>query len=118
MVGDVITHVIDEMKITDVKINLIQLDGKRPRREMFVIPGQIRAQFDRRAHPGTDPQHLALIRVLTDAGIEGWCTAFYTFGPARPFAETWLDAFKPELVGVAPSQVIQVGPADPAAPSI
>jgi L-alanine-DL-glutamate epimerase-like enolase superfamily enzyme len=90
------------VKITEVKINLIQLDNNRPQREMFVIPDQMRVQFDRRARPGSDPQHLALIRLLTDAGIEGWSTAFYTFGPVRPFAETWLDAFKPELVGLDP----------------
>ena len=87
------------MKITDVRIHLIKLDRPRPQREMFVIPGQARVQFDRRARPGSDPQHLALIRVYTDAGIEGYCTAFYTWGPAQAFAETWLDAFRHELVG-------------------
>jgi L-alanine-DL-glutamate epimerase-like enolase superfamily enzyme len=90
------------MNITDVKVHLIQLDNKRPQREMFVIPGQARVQFDRRARPGDEPDQLALIVIQTDAGIEGYCTAFYTWGPARAFAETWLDAFKPELIGVDP----------------
>ena len=90
------------MLIEDVKIHLVQLDQKRPRREMFVIPGQHRVQFDRRAKPGEEQDQLCFIRVVTDQGIEGWSTAFYTFGPARPFAETWLDAFRHELVGVDP----------------
>jgi len=90
------------MEIKAVKIHLIELGRSRPQREMFVIPDQMRVQFDRRARPGNEPDQLILIRVLTDAGIEGWCTAFYTFGPARAFAETWLDAFRPELVGIDP----------------
>ena len=90
------------MLISEVKIHLVQMDGKRARREMFVIPGQHRVQFDRRAMPGDDPEQLCLIRLITDQGIEGWCTSFYTFGPARAFAETWLDAFRDELVGADP----------------
>ena len=90
------------MIITDVKIHLLQLDEMRRQPEMFVIPGQNRVQFDRRFFPGTEPQHLALIRIMTDVGIEGWCDSFYVFGPTRAFAESWLDAFKPELVGVDP----------------
>jgi len=90
------------MLIKEVKIHLVQLDGKRPQREMFVIPGQDRVQFDRRAKPGEEPNQTCFIRLITDAGIEGWSDAFYTFGPARPFAETWLDAFCSELVGADP----------------
>jgi L-alanine-DL-glutamate epimerase-like enolase superfamily enzyme len=90
------------MKITAVKVQLLRQDRPRPVREMFVIPGQARVQFDRRARQGDQPAHLALIRVQTDAGIEGLCTAFYTWGPAEAFAETFLDAFRHELVGSDP----------------
>ncbi len=90
------------MLIKEVKIHLLEMEGKRPIRTMFVIPGQLRSQFDRRATPGKEPNQLCFIRVITDAGIEGWCTAFYTWGPARAFAETWLDAFRHELVGADP----------------
>lgn len=90
------------MRITSVNIQLIQLDRKRRMREMFIIPEQLRWQFDRRSTPGEEPEILCLIRIGTDAGIEGWCTSFYTFGPARAFAETWLDAFRHELLGVDP----------------
>ena len=74
----------------------------RPRREMFVVPGQDRVQFDRRAKPGNEADQLCLIRLLCDDGTEGWSDACYTFGPARAFAATWLDAFRDELVGVDP----------------
>lgn len=90
------------MLIKEVKIHLIEMEGKRPIRTMFVIPGQLRSQFDRRATPGHEPNQLCFIRVITDTGIEGWSTAFYTWGPARAFAETWLDAFRHELVGADP----------------
>ena len=90
------------MLIKEVKIHLLKMEGKRPIRTMFVIPGQLRSQFDRRATPGKEPNQLCFIRVITDTGIEGWCTAFYTWGPARAFAETWLDAFRHELVGADP----------------
>ena len=94
------------MLINDVKIHLLDLGRPRAVRRMFIIPGQTRAQFDRRAHPPdpatAEPELLALIRIQTDTGIEGLCDAFYTFGPARPFAQTWLDAFRHELVGVDP----------------
>lgn len=90
------------MIISGVRVHLIQLEHNRTRREMFVIPGQARVQFDRRAKPGPEPDQLALIVIETDTGVQGYCTAFYTFGPARAFAETWVDAFRDELVGIDP----------------
>lgn len=90
------------MRITDVKIHLVKLDGKRPIKRMFIIPQQTRWQFDRRVEEGQEDNLMAFIRIFTDAKIEGWCDAVYTWGPARAFAETWLDAFRHELIGTDP----------------
>ena len=90
------------MLIREIKIHLVELEQMRPRREMFVVPGQDRVQFDRRAKPGNEADQLCLIRLLCDDGTEGWSDACYTFGPARTFAAIWLDAFRDELVGVDP----------------
>ena len=79
------------MRITDVRIHLLRLDRPRAEREMFVIPGQLRMQFDRRSRPGREADQAALIRIVTDAGIEGWCNAFYTFGPARALKRSTYD---------------------------
>ena len=90
------------MRITDVKIHLVKLDGKRPIKRMFIIPQQTRWQFDRRVEEGQEDNLMAFIRIFTDAKIEGWCDAVYTWGPTRAFAETWLDAFRHELIGTDP----------------
>ena len=63
------------MRVTEVSVRLVKLDEPARRREMFIIPGQDRMQFDRRTEPTTDADQLALIEIHTDNGIRGICTA-------------------------------------------
>ena len=94
------------MRITDVRVHLLDLERPRAVPEMFAIPGATRVQFDRRSRaPRPDeaePDLLPLIRVETDDGKQSVCETPVTAGPARAFALAWVDAFRRELVGCDP----------------
>ena len=90
------------MKITDIKIHILEQDEPRSEQYMLEIPGLLGVKFDRRARPVEGKAQFPFIRILTDAGIEGWCTGWYGAGPAEAFAEQLLEAYKVDLVGKDP----------------
>jgi len=90
------------MKITDVKIHILEQDQPRSEQYMFEIPGLLQTKFDRRSRPAEGKARFPFIRILTDVGIEGWSTGWYHSQPVEAFAQELLNAYKVDLIGVDP----------------
>ena len=83
------------MKITDIKIHILEQDEPRVEQYMFEIPGLLGTKFDRRSRPAEGKARFPFIRILTDAGR-------YGAQPAEAFAQQLLEAYKPDLIGRDP----------------
>ena len=90
------------MKITDIKIHILELDESCVEQYMFEIPGLLSIKFDRRSRPVEGKARFPFIRVLTDAGIEGWSDGWYGALTPEAFSQELLDAYKVDLIGVDP----------------
>ena len=90
------------MKITDIKIHILEQDEPRAEQYMFEIPNQLGVKFDRRSRPVEGKARFPFIRILTDAGIEGWSTGWYGAQAAEAFSEQLLEAYKVDLIGKDP----------------
>ena len=85
------------MRIVDVKVTVVELSGTESLLEIVPVPDPHRLRFThrRRAAPGTP--HELFLRVLTDEGIEGVCTAS---SPGMPRER--LELLKAQVIGADP----------------
>ncbi|MFO7918979.1 MAG: enolase C-terminal domain-like protein [Anaerolineae bacterium] len=62
------------MKITDIKIHVVEIPGQQGRiLELIQVPGLRRTQYTHQSHPTDSPAHRLIMRVQTDEGVEGIC---------------------------------------------
>jgi L-alanine-DL-glutamate epimerase-like enolase superfamily enzyme len=63
------------MKITDIKLTILEVPDTPGRTWKLVqVPGLRRTQYTHAAVDTDEPAHEMILRVLTDEGVEGWCT--------------------------------------------
>lgn len=64
-----------KMKITDVRLSILEVPQEAGRTWKLVqVPGLRRTQYTHKAIPTDEPLRENILRVLTDEGVEGWCT--------------------------------------------
>ena len=96
------------MKITDVKVHLLDIGQKPTRRDVVHMPGTPGYQFAEAVRHEASGRALATwLRIITDQGHEGW---FFEGGGgnsipemrARAMGESWATSWRAELVGENP----------------
>jgi L-alanine-DL-glutamate epimerase-like enolase superfamily enzyme len=85
------------MKITDVKVTVVELSGTGRVLEIVPVPDPRRLRYTHRRIGTGAPNHELFLRVLTDEGIEGVCTA-----SSPSMTRDRLELLKTQVIGSDP----------------
>jgi L-alanine-DL-glutamate epimerase-like enolase superfamily enzyme len=85
------------MRIVDVKVTVVELSGTGSVLEIIPVDDPLRLRFTHRQRPAQGTPHELFLRVLTDEGIEGVCTAS---SPGMPRER--LELLKAQVIGADP----------------
>ncbi len=84
------------MRITDIKVTVVELSGQGSILEIVPVP-DARLRYTHRRRPAATPPHELFLRVLTDEGIEGVCTA-----SSPSISPPLLELLKAQVIGADP----------------
>src|SRR5436305_7603618 len=84
------------MRITDVQVTVVALSGTGAILEIVPVP-DVRLRYTHRRRPTNAPNHELFLRVLTDEGIEGVCTA-----SSPGLSRDLLELLKAQVIGADP----------------
>jgi L-alanine-DL-glutamate epimerase-like enolase superfamily enzyme len=85
------------VKITDLKVTVVELSSKGRSLEIVPIGNPRRLRWTHRATPTTNADREMFLRVMTDEGVEGVCTCGYPeLTPAN------LDVLRTQVIGLDP----------------
>jgi L-alanine-DL-glutamate epimerase-like enolase superfamily enzyme len=85
------------MRIVDVKVTVVELSGSESLLEIVPVPDPHRLRYTHRRREAPGRPHELFLRVLTDEGIEGVCTAS---SPGMPRER--LELLKAQVIGADP----------------
>jgi L-alanine-DL-glutamate epimerase-like enolase superfamily enzyme len=85
------------VRIVDVKVTVVELSGTRSVLEIIPVDDPRRLRFTHRPRPVEGTPHELFLRVLTDEGIEGVCTASSMGMPKER-----LELLKAQVIGADP----------------
>ena len=85
------------MRISDVRVTVVELSGKARNLEIITIPDSRRLRYSHRPLPSAQPNRELFLRVITDDGIEGVCTC-----SSPELTPAILDILRAQVIGADP----------------
>ena len=85
------------MRITEVGVTVVELPGRDSMLEIVPVPDRRRLRYTHRRHPKEGITHELFLRVRTDEGIEGVCTA-----SSPGMTKDRLELLRTQVIGADP----------------